>query len=442
MWVGIEATTLLTAFLICLHATPASLEAMWKYLHHVLGRRGVRVHGHAAGRRFDRAATARGRRAALDEALRRRRPAQPGAAQGGFLFLLVGYGTKAGLAPMHSWLPDAHSQAPAPVSALFSGFLLNSALYCILRYVPLVERATGAFRLEPAAAGGLRRDLDPRRGGVHLLSARREAAAGVSQRGAHRHHRAGHGAGRRGRAGRAVPHAQPFARARRSRSSAPAGWARFTARTTWTGSAARCRAAPVWGKGLLLSLLCLIGVAPFAIFMSELQIVSAAASRRRVVDAGAFPVRRRRGVRRRAQARRLDVLGRAGRRQSAKSARTRSRPSSLSRRWPRCSRWASGCPPSCATPSPRRPPLSEAGHDVPLLPLQQRPRGPAGGSARCRHGRVPRLGPGRGGIRRADRLALRTAARQRRAPVCGAHRARGRRAVGAVGRRGGEAIRR
>src|SRR5512145_476009 len=60
-----------------------------------------------------------------------------------FIFLLVGYGTKAGLAPMHSWLPDAHSQAPAPVSAIFSGFMLNAALYCIMRYLPLVEGATG-----------------------------------------------------------------------------------------------------------------------------------------------------------------------------------------------------------------------------------------------------------------------------------------------------------
>jgi len=58
-----------------------------------------------------------------------------------FIFLLVGYGTKAGLAPMHSWLPDAHSQAPAPVSAIFSGFMLNAALYCIMRYVPIVEAA-------------------------------------------------------------------------------------------------------------------------------------------------------------------------------------------------------------------------------------------------------------------------------------------------------------
>ena len=73
-----------------------------------------------------------------------------------FIFLLVGYGTKAGLAPMHSWLPDAHSQAPAPVSALFSGFMLNAALYCILRYLPLVEAATGDAGWGRRAPGGVR----------------------------------------------------------------------------------------------------------------------------------------------------------------------------------------------------------------------------------------------------------------------------------------------
>ena len=61
-----------------------------------------------------------------------------------FVFVLVGYGTKAGLAPIHSWLPDAHSQAPAPVSAMFSGFLLNTALYCIMRFVPPAQHALGA----------------------------------------------------------------------------------------------------------------------------------------------------------------------------------------------------------------------------------------------------------------------------------------------------------
>src|SRR6185437_3729150 len=62
-----------------------------------------------------------------------------------FIFVLVGYGTKAGLAPLHSWLPDAHSQAPGPVSAMFSGFLLNSALYFIMRFVPPARNTLGGF---------------------------------------------------------------------------------------------------------------------------------------------------------------------------------------------------------------------------------------------------------------------------------------------------------
>jgi hydrogenase-4 component F len=60
-----------------------------------------------------------------------------------FLFILIGYGTKAGLAPMHTWLPDAHSEAPAPVSALMSGVLLSVGIYAILRFKPVVDLATG-----------------------------------------------------------------------------------------------------------------------------------------------------------------------------------------------------------------------------------------------------------------------------------------------------------
>jgi hydrogenase-4 component F len=60
-----------------------------------------------------------------------------------FVFVLVGYGTKAGLAPVHNWLPDAHSQAPSPISALLSGILLNTAFYGIMRFVMIVEPSTG-----------------------------------------------------------------------------------------------------------------------------------------------------------------------------------------------------------------------------------------------------------------------------------------------------------
>ncbi|MFA6034347.1 MAG: proton-conducting transporter membrane subunit, partial [Myxococcota bacterium] len=144
MWVGIEATTLLTAFLICIHATPSSLEAMWKYI--LMCSVGVALA--FAGTLLIAASTAgttlHGTEALIWTNLRDVvKNVDPTLLKTGFVFLVTGYGTKAGLAPMHNWLPDAHSQAPAPVSAIFSGFLLNAALYCILRCLPLVEALPG-----------------------------------------------------------------------------------------------------------------------------------------------------------------------------------------------------------------------------------------------------------------------------------------------------------
>src|SRR5439155_18778050 len=60
-----------------------------------------------------------------------------------FVFILIGYGTKAGLAPMHTWLPDAHSEAPAPVSAMMSGVLLNVGLYALMRFKAVVDITAG-----------------------------------------------------------------------------------------------------------------------------------------------------------------------------------------------------------------------------------------------------------------------------------------------------------
>ncbi len=144
MWVGIEATTLLTAFLICTHVSAASLEATWKYL--IMCSVGVAFAfiGTLLVAAAARPAHLSGPDMLLWTHLRQVAGSMDaGILKMGFIFLLVGYGTKAGLAPMHNWLPDAHSQAPAPVSAVFSGFLLNTALYCILRYVPLVEASSG-----------------------------------------------------------------------------------------------------------------------------------------------------------------------------------------------------------------------------------------------------------------------------------------------------------
>ena len=144
MWVGMEATTLLTAFLISLHPSQLSLEAMWKYL--IICSIGIAFA--FMGTLLAAAAVQSDGGAAADALFWTKLASadvhlNPTLMKFAFVFVLVGYGTKAGLAPMHSWLPDAHSQAPAPVSAMFSGFLLNTALYCIMRFVPPVQHALG-----------------------------------------------------------------------------------------------------------------------------------------------------------------------------------------------------------------------------------------------------------------------------------------------------------
>ncbi|MGE5246222.1 MAG: proton-conducting transporter membrane subunit [Betaproteobacteria bacterium] len=140
MWVAIEATTITSALAIPLHRTKASVEASWKYL--LLCSVGIALAftGTILGY-FDFVATAGGAPVALDwEALRGAAPSlHPELLQLAFAFVLVGYGTKAGLAPMHTWLPDAHSEAPSPISAMMSGVLLAVAVYAIARWKTVVD---------------------------------------------------------------------------------------------------------------------------------------------------------------------------------------------------------------------------------------------------------------------------------------------------------------
>lgn len=144
MWIGIEATTVITAFMIYTNRTGVALEAMWKYL--IICSVGV-AFAFIGTILFISAGSGLGEPSSgmlLWTWLRVNSVGfKPVLVKAAFIFLLIGYGTKAGIAPMHTWLPDAHSQAPAPVSALFSGFLLNTALYCIYRFLPLTERALG-----------------------------------------------------------------------------------------------------------------------------------------------------------------------------------------------------------------------------------------------------------------------------------------------------------
>ncbi len=138
MWVGVEATTLASAPLIYHHRSARSLEAAWKYL--VLCSVGIAIAllgTFLLALASPHVSDPLWLPSLLRGASRLDRPLLRIA----FIFLLVGYGTKVGLAPLHTWLPDAHSEAPSPVSALLSGALLNTAFLALLRAWQVVAAA-------------------------------------------------------------------------------------------------------------------------------------------------------------------------------------------------------------------------------------------------------------------------------------------------------------
>ncbi len=132
-WTAIEATTLATAFLITFYNKPSALEAGWKNL--IVNSVGLLV-GFLGTLLFLNAAASAGAAEPFVswETLRTLSGSfDPTLIKVAFVLCLVGYGTKVGLVPMHTWLPDAHSKAPAPISALLSGVLLNTALIAVVR---------------------------------------------------------------------------------------------------------------------------------------------------------------------------------------------------------------------------------------------------------------------------------------------------------------------
>jgi hydrogenase-4 component F len=145
MWVAIEATTIVSALLIPLRVTKSSVEASWKYI--LIGSVGIALAFVGTVLAYVDFVSHSGVAAdALNWTVLLAAAPQlpPGVMRLAFVFLLVGYGTKAGLAPMHTWLPDAHSEAPAPLSAMMSGVLLAVALYAIMRWKAVVDLAVGA----------------------------------------------------------------------------------------------------------------------------------------------------------------------------------------------------------------------------------------------------------------------------------------------------------
>lgn len=142
VWIAIEMTTLVSAFLVGFHNAKESIEAAWKYI--IICSVGITFA--LLGIIFFYYTSSK------DAGIRSLEWANMLSGSGAFnpkivklalIFIFVGYGTKAGLAPMHNWLPDAHSQALAPISGLLSGVLIKISLYAILRFVMLANIAVG-----------------------------------------------------------------------------------------------------------------------------------------------------------------------------------------------------------------------------------------------------------------------------------------------------------
>jgi hydrogenase-4 component F len=139
MWVAIELATLTTVMMVGIYRTHEALEAAWKYF--ILGSVGIALalFGTILIYMAARPVVGEGLDAMLWTVLITRAAAfDPGLLNVAFVFLLLGYGTKVGLAPLHAWLPDAHAEGPTPISAVLSGLLLNVALYAVLRFKMLL----------------------------------------------------------------------------------------------------------------------------------------------------------------------------------------------------------------------------------------------------------------------------------------------------------------
>jgi len=150
MWVAIELATLTTVLMVGIYRTHEALEAAWKYF--ILGSVGIAL------ALFCTILVYMAARPVVGEGLdamvwtvlvKRAGGFDPALLDVAFVFLLLGYGTKVGLAPLHAWLPDAHAEGPTPISAVLSGLLLNVALYALLRFKILLAANPHAIAPSP-----------------------------------------------------------------------------------------------------------------------------------------------------------------------------------------------------------------------------------------------------------------------------------------------------
>ena len=142
MWIALEATTLASVFLVGFANNKRSLEAAWKYIiicsvGIALAFLGIILLYFSSLQSAQNIAPSLNWTFLLENSER----LHQGILKIAFIFILVGFGTKAGLVPMHTWLPDAHSEAPSPISALLSGVLLNNAMYGIIRFLSVIDKS-------------------------------------------------------------------------------------------------------------------------------------------------------------------------------------------------------------------------------------------------------------------------------------------------------------
>jgi hydrogenase-4 component F len=150
MWVAIEFATLTTVLMVGIYRTHEALEAAWKYF--ILGSVGIALalFGTILVYMAARPVVGEGLDAMVWSVLVTRASAfDPALLNVAFVFLLLGYGTKVGLAPLHAWLPDAHAEGPTPISAVLSGLLLNVAIYALLRFKMMLATNTAAIAPGP-----------------------------------------------------------------------------------------------------------------------------------------------------------------------------------------------------------------------------------------------------------------------------------------------------
>lgn len=287
MWIALEATTLVSAFLIISEADPLSIEAMWKYL--LICSVGIvfafmgTILTVAAAKNLQGSSSL----FLFSQLKLHANQIDPKLMLFAFIFIVVGFGTKAGLAPMHTWLPDAHSQAPTPVSAAFSGVMLNCALFCIMRYLPITEAALGG--------DGQAHAIILLFGFTSLLFAaifipiqndikRFLAYCSVEHVGIIA---VGLGLGGIGTFAALLHTANHSIAKVLSFFSAGHISDHYGTRDMRRITAAS-EQVPLWGKAFFLSILVLIGVAPFSIFMSEFLIVKQAFFQGRYFIVGLF----------------------------------------------------------------------------------------------------------------------------------------------------------